>query len=97
MALLDDCKTALRITTNAYDSEISSLIDSAKLDLGIAGVETATVDALVETAIKTYVRVNFPHARKDADVMTKLQERYNEQKAQLMNASGYTDWGVSNE
>ena len=93
MALLDDCKTALRITTNAYDSEISSLIESAKLDLGIAGVETATVDSLIETAVKTYVKVHFGDS-KNAD---KLKQKYDEQKAQLMNATGYTEWGVDNE
>ena len=38
MALLDDVKMALRITTQAYDSELTDLIESAKLDLGIAGV-----------------------------------------------------------
>ena len=33
MALLDDVKIALRVTTDAYNSEISGLIESAKKDL----------------------------------------------------------------
>ena len=37
MALLDKAKMAMRITTNAYDDEITDLIEAAKADLGIAG------------------------------------------------------------
>ena len=53
-------KTALRITTTAYDSEISTLIDAALLDMGIAGVTNDDdTDALVLRAIITYCRLNF--------------------------------------
>ena len=90
MALIDTCKTAMRITTNAYDTEIQEYIDSAKLDLGIAGVETATTDSLINKAIMTYVRMSFG-APSNYD---KLKASYDEQKAQLMNATGYTDWSV---
>ena len=55
MALIDDCKMALRVTTNSYDAEITNYIEAAKLDLGIAGVETTVADNLVNTAIMTYV------------------------------------------
>lgn len=89
MALIDNCKTALRIVTTAYDTEITSYIDAAKLDLGIAGVETATLDALTEKAVLTYVRMSFG-APQNYD---QLKASYDEQKAQLMNATGYTDWG----
>lgn len=37
---LADVKTALRVKTTAYDSEITSLMESATQDLGIAGVES---------------------------------------------------------
>lgn len=90
MALLDTCKTAMRITTDAYDTEIQEYIDAAKLDLGIAGVETTTQDSLVNKAIMTYVRMSFG-APSNYD---KLKASYDEQKAQMMNATGYTDWGV---
>ena len=91
MALLDNCKTALRIVTTAYDTEITSYIDAAKLDLGIAGVATTTttLDALTEKAVLTYVRMSFG-APQNYD---QLKASYDEQKAQLMNATGYTDWG----
>lgn len=93
MALIDDCKMAMRIVTTAYDTEIQDYIDAAKLDLGIAGVTatTASTDALVNKAIMTYVRMSFG-APSNYD---KLKESYDEQKAQLMNATGYTEWGVS--
>jgi hypothetical protein len=38
MALIDDVKLACRVTSSTFDSELNMLIDSAKIDLGIAGV-----------------------------------------------------------
>ena len=93
MALLDTCKTALRVTTDAYDVEIQAYIDAAKLDLGIAGVDAAIPDGLVDKAIMTYVRMSFG-APANYD---KLKASYDEQKAQMMNATGYTNWGASND
>ena len=89
MALIDNCKTAMRIVTTAYDTEIEEYIDAVKLDLGIAGVETGTLDALTNKAIMTYVRMSFGAPAN----YEQLKAAYDEQKAQLMNATGYTDWG----
>ena len=89
MALIDNCKTAMRIVTTAYDTEIQEYIDAAKLDLGIAGVETGTLDALTNKAIMTYVKMSFGAPAN----YEQLKASYDEQKAQLMNATGYTDWG----
>ena len=89
MALIDTCKTALRVATTAYDAEITEYIEAAKLDLGIAGVETTVADSLINTAILTYVRMRFG-APANYD---KLKSAYDEQKAQMMMATGYTDWG----
>lgn len=90
MALIDNCKLALRITTTSYDTEINEYIEAAKLDLGIAGVLTDDVDSLIEKAILTYVRMSFG-APANYD---KLKASYDEQKAQLQTATGYTDWGI---
>lgn len=91
MALIDNCKMALRVTTTSYDAEIQNYINAAKLDLGIAGVSVSTAtDALVDTAIMTYVRMKFG---KPSDY-DELKASYDEQKAQLMNATGYTEWSV---
>lgn len=83
-------KTALRITTTAYDSEISTLIDAALLDMEIAGVTNDDdTDALVLRAIITYCRLNFGQP----DDYDRLKASYDEQKAQLGMATGYTAWG----
>ena len=90
MALLDDVKVTLRVTSTTFDSEITSLINAAKLDLGIAGVELPrTLDDLCELAIKTYCKMNFGNPEN----YDQLKASYDEQKAQLSMATGYTNWG----
>lgn len=92
MAILDKVRNALRISTtdnDAINNELSDLINSAKLDLGIAGVVVPEeLDAIVTTAIITYCKMSFG-LPEDYD---KLKRSYDEQKAQLSNATGYTDW-----
>ena len=90
--MLAKVKLALRISTNTYDSELNDLIEAAKLDLGVAGVVVPqTIDALVSKAIITYCKMSFG-LPEDYD---RLKRSYDEQKAQLSNATGYTDWEVS--
>lgn len=88
--MLANCKTAMRITTDAFDDEITSYINAAELDLGIAGVIYEAVDDLVQKAIITYVRMSFGNPPN----YDKLKAAYDEQKAQLQVATGYTEWGV---
>jgi hypothetical protein len=91
--MLNKVKMALRIVTNSYDSELTDLIEAAKQDLGIAGVIVpAALDAIVTRAIITYCKMSFG-LPEDYD---KLKASYDEQKAQLSNATGYTDWSGSN-
>ena len=95
MALLDDVKMALRVTTNAYDTELTSLIASAKKDLGIAGVEVPeTNDDVVNTAIKTYCKMNF--GSPNPAYWSILKQSYDEQKAQLSTSSEYSDFSMVN-
>lgn len=90
--MLNKVKLALRIVTDAYDSDITDLIAAAKLDLGIAGVVLpATLDAICERAIITYCKMHFGAYEEDA--YDRLKASYDEQKAQLVTATGYTDWG----
>lgn len=94
MAMLDDVKVALRITTNAFDSELNDLIGSAKTDLGIAGVVLpSTIDEICKRAIITYCKMSFGIP----DDYDRLKRSYDEQKAQLVTASGYTDWLEASE
>ena len=85
--MLTAVKLALRISTDAYDDEIEELIDAAYADLGIAGIDTETLeeDPLVIQAVKTYVRMSFG-SPSDYD---RLKRSYDEQKAQMQTATGY--------
>ena len=89
MDILSAVKMALRISTNAFDMQLQDLVDAAKLDLGIAGVVLpSTMDAIVRTAIITYVQLHFGQP----DDYDRLKRSYDEQKAQLSTATGYTIW-----
>ena len=94
--MLELVKMALRITTDAFDDELTQLISSAVIDLGFGGmVDTITVqnaDSVVKQAIITYCKMNFG-LPEDYD---RLKRSYDEQKAQLGTATNYTDWGATN-
>lgn len=91
MTILEKVKMALRITTNKMDDELTDEIEAAKLDLGIAGVVLPSrVDALVTQAIITYCKSHFGNPE-DQD---RMKASYDEQKSQLSNATGYTNWSV---
>ena len=103
--MLNETKMALRVKTSIYDGEIARLILAAVGDLGIVDVEAAGVsltvaatttgeavtdnsaitDQLLIRAIITYVRMHFG----SPDDYDKLERSYNEQKAQLITATGY--------
>ena len=88
--MLASAKMAKRITTTAFDDQITRLLQTAILDMGVAGVEVPdTIDALVETAAITYFLMHFG----DPDNYDRLKASYDEQKAQLSTCTGYTDWG----
>lgn len=91
--MLEKVKLALRITTAVFDSEIEDLIAAALADLGIAGVIALDeTDPLIIRAVTTYCRANFG----TPDEYERLKTSYDEQKAQLQTATGYTDWGGGN-
>ena len=87
--ILAAVKLALRVTTTAFDTEIQDLIDAALLDLGVAGVTNDdTTDALVRRAVWTYCRLHFGQP----DDYDRLKASYDEQKAQMGMATGWTTW-----
>lgn len=89
-SLVIKAKLAARITTDAFNEQIADLLDSAMLDLGVAGVEVPeTVDVLVSQAAITYFLMRFGQP----DNYDRLKASYDEQKAQLATCTGYTDWG----
>ena len=89
--MLDKVKLALRITTDAFDDELKDLICAAKRDLGIVDISEDQIDApntLVRLAITTFVKMHFGQP----DEYERLKASYDEQKAQLITSSQYTEW-----
>lgn len=88
---LGKVKTALRITTDQFDDQLYTLIEAAQIDLGIAGVILPdSLDAVVTLAIETFCQLHFG----EPDQYDRLKRSYDEQKAQLSTATGYTDFNV---
>ena len=96
--MLNATKLALRISTDAFDSEILALLQAALLDLGVAGVSIpGCYDMLVQQACITYVKIHFGQTYDRGEAMARgydLKSSYDEQKAQLATCTGYTDWLV---
>lgn len=85
--LLEKIKVALRIRSNSYDAEIYDLIETAKLDLKIAGVKKFDEeDPLIAQAIKTYCKANFGLDNKDSE---KYQKSYDMLKQHLSLCGDY--------
>ena len=92
--ILNKVNNALRRSGNNanLNDELSDLIEAAQMDLGIAGVIVPdSLDKLVLKAIITYCKMS-SGLPEDYD---RLKRSYDEQKAQLSTASGYTNWEVS--
>ena len=91
--MIEKVKLALRIKTDAFDSEIQDLIDAALADLKLAGIiKEDQEDPLIIRAVVTYCRANFG----SPDDYQQLKAAYDEQKGQMQTATGYTNWGEGN-
>lgn len=89
--MLNKVRMALRITTEAFDDELTDLINAGLADLGIAGANGENVvltDPLTIRAIITYCKMNFG----EPDEYDRLKRSYDEQKAQMSMATGWTVW-----
>lgn len=87
-SLLEKSRLALKYTTEDFDEEIEDMVDACLLDLGIAGIDTEDVDALITRAVVTFVCANMGSPSN----YDKLKASYDEQKAQLQMSSDYTDF-----
>lgn len=97
--MLEKLKLALRISSDTvdFDSELEDLIQAGLGDLGLAGVlsKDNQEDPLVVRAVITYSKIHWGDSSgTDYD---RLKDSYNEQKSQLMMATGFTDWGDGDE
>lgn len=91
MPILDDVKTALRISNTAFDGEITDLISAARADLKLSGILESKVnddtDPLIKRAITVYVKAHFGWNNPDAE---KLQQSYDMLKMHLSLSQEYT-------
>lgn len=91
--MLNAIKLALRIATNAFDSEIQILIDAAIAEmagLGVTAATSTTTDPQIISAVIAYCKWQFGN-NEDAD---RWRDIYHIKLGQLKTMSGYTDWDV---
>lgn len=91
MALIDDVKLALRITSSAFDNEVEDLIKAARQDLILSGVSSNKAnddtDPLIKRAIVVYCKANFGYDNSEAE---RFQQSYDMLKAHLTLSLEYT-------
>ncbi|WP_027410365.1 head-tail connector protein [Anoxybacteroides tepidamans] len=79
--MLESVKLALRVTISDFDEEIQDLINAAKRDLGVAGVDVIDeTDPLIRRAIITYCKANFGYDNPEAE---RFQQSYDMLKQHL--------------
>jgi hypothetical protein len=93
MALLDDVKVACRVTTTAFNNELTDLISAGLADLGITDISPDLLNTeplpLVKRAVLTYCRMNF--GTPDDGTYDRLKASYDEQKSQLLMSRQYRE------
>lgn len=70
MALLDDVKLALRISSASLDTEVQDLINAAKEDLEVTAIDETKLDdtnPLIKQAIIAYTKANFGYNNPEAE------------------------------
>lgn len=94
LALLNDVKTALRISHNTLDGEIEDIIDSARHDLKLSGIfaikadSETDVDPLIKRAIIIYCKAHFYPDNVTAE---RFQRSYDMLKNHLSLAGDYRE------
>lgn len=92
MATLDDVKNELRISGTDHDTEITALINAAKLDLTESGVrKVVETDYLTKMAITLYAKANFGYDNPEADRFTLAYENL---RVKLSVSRAYNSYAV---
>lgn len=92
--MLELVKTALRITGNAFDTEIALLIDACLEEMRGLNVIVETdetempTSTQVQTAVIAYCKWQFG----DADTKENWEAIYHTKLAQLKTMTGHTEW-----
>lgn len=89
MALIDDVKLALRVSSDAFDAEVAMYVASALTDMRRVGVRESLLDAdqplpLVKTAVCLYAKALFGYDNSEA---SRFMQAYNQTVADLLNSS----------
>lgn len=95
--MLNKVKLALLISTNDFDGELTDLIGAAFIDLNIGDVDPAkteitTTDPAIIRAVCSYCGYQFELLHGSLERSSAFKKSYDEQKAQLSMATGYTVW-----
>lgn len=89
--MLQDVKDALRVNGEDLNNEILDLIESAKADLILSGVNKDKVidtDPLIKRAIIVYCKANFGYD--DVNMATRFEQSYISLKHHLTLSTEYT-------
>ena len=94
MALIDDIKVSLRVTSDVYDSEIRVLIDAARYDMERVGVDPSLLalnprtqdldNGFVKQAVRCYAKAHFGYDNAEAE---RFDGSYRRIVCDLMNSS----------
>ena len=98
--MLEKVKLALLITNDLFDNELINMIYSAFIDLNIGAIDPditvyATTDPALIQAVCTYCGYQFELMHGDMRRSEAFKKAYDEQKAQLSMATGYTVWSTT--
>ena len=107
MALLDDVRTALRVTTARTDGEISAYIDTALFDMGNKGVkpeflaeeadaENGDYMPIVKTAVINYCKAQYGRDV-EASERNACTASYNSIVASLLNGKQNVHYAIAEE
>lgn len=88
MALLDEAKLALRLSSGAYDGEVESLLSAAIADMRRVGVreellEEDSMDPIAKMACIAYAKAGFGFDNADA---ARFEASYRQLVCDLMNS-----------
>lgn len=97
MALLDEVKVALRVTSSAMDDEINNLINAALADMSRVGVADSmldedSMDALAKMAVMLYTKAHFGY---DNDEASRFDESYRQVVVDMLNSPGVYGAGAA--
>ena len=90
--MLNDIRDRLRENGTALDGEIQDLIDSAKADLILSGVNPVKViytDPLIKRAITVYCKAHFGYD--DTKLSERFEQSYTSLKHHLTLSAEYTE------